>query len=119
MPREPKRLNQNFKRKKRKTKPNGKASLLKEIACRSYLMNERPPMVSFVESVQGKRILLTVHDSRHRSLLKSLSGKREFLHPRYWWVSYDTEAELVTLFETLRDAGFAFVGGPSGWPPAA
>lgn len=36
-----------------------------------------------------------------------------------WLISYSNKIELGEILMAARDAGFAFSGGESGWPPSA
>ena len=59
---------------------------------------------------------------RDRSLnsqLKALGGNRGFLKRNRWQFRYSDESNLASIVSALRDLGFAFMGGPAGWPPAA
>lgn len=51
--------------------------------------------------------------------LRSLGARRRLWVPRECQFRYSSRENLGQILETLRDAGYAFVGGPGGWPPAA
>jgi hypothetical protein len=51
-------------------------------------------------------------------VLAALPNSKE-VNNKSWLVYFDGEAGLAVLLQTLLDAGFAFEGGPAGWPAAA
>jgi hypothetical protein len=83
----------------------------------AYPMSQRNTPKCYVESIQDRQLTVLCDDLRGMDVLRELGGRRSFLGKR-WRVRCGDEAEMVMALRSLRDAGFAFVGGVSGWPPA-
>ena len=55
---------------------------------------------------------------RGADTVRKLGGKFSLFSKAKAKLPYCTEAKLHRILQQLRHDGFAFVGGPAGWPPA-
>ncbi len=53
---------------------------------------------------------------RQRAVLRGLDARRTLGR---WIVAFSSELECASRLTSLRDAGFAFLFEPAGWPPSA
>lgn len=77
---------------------------------------EIPPRLRWVNDIDGERVWVYSPERGHNSLLKDLGGRKPWLS-KYWDIAYSSDEQLAKILTSLRDAGFAFLGEPSGWPP--
>ena len=73
----------------------------------------------FVASIDDYRISGIAVTSLRKEVIKQAGGKFRLFGKGNWSLTCHSEDELAKLIGILRDAGFAMVGGVSGWPPAA
>jgi hypothetical protein len=78
-----------------------------------------PPTKGYVSLVQDGVIKVVNNESACDGELRNLGGKPDVLSSHKWKLKYSQESDLAAILSTLRDMGFAFSGGTSGWPPAA
>lgn len=71
-----------------------------------------------VLSVGLNKINIFCSDSSKFKFLIQLGAKRKILNRSMWCVKYDNNSELSKRFISLRDHGFMFSGGSSGWTPS-
>lgn len=84
-------------------------------------------MRDLVESIGEHEIVVISRDRSRRRLLRSIGGRRTLLLALFastpltstFRVPFTSETDLCRLLGMFRDAGFAFVATPHGWPPAA
>jgi hypothetical protein len=73
-------------------------------------------MGSCVSNISQERLIIADSGGGH-TITRSFNGRRIDDHTIE--ITISSRDELPVLLERLRDAGVAFVGGSSGWPPAA
>lgn len=71
-----------------------------------------------VEYVGDNYITLECHSKLNREKIITIGGKRKLIFSKKWKLNYASAEELGKIFSNLRDLGFLFAGGSSGWPPA-
>ena len=70
--------------------------------------------------ILGDEIRIKNVSDSGEEVVRSLGGvKRIEGKAQYWLLRSSGDPELATLLSKLRDHGFVFAGGASGWPPAA
>jgi hypothetical protein len=74
---------------------------------------------NFVEWIGDEKVRVCLVDGSGADTVLKLGGKFSLLSRAKAKLHYRTDAELHRILQKLRDDGFAFVGGPAGWPPAA
>lgn len=73
---------------------------------------------NFVEWIGGEKVRVSLVDGSGADTVSKLGGKFPLFSRAKAELPYRTEAKLHQILQKLRDDGFAFVGGPAGWPPA-
>lgn len=76
-------------------------------------------MPDYVASVQDEDVVVVCRTPALKRTLKRARARREFLRPARWRLRFGADIELASVLSLLRDAGFAFAGATTGWPPAA
>lgn len=79
-------------------------------------------MKSYVSAISFKgsnRLEIKCHSQAAAETLETLGGKRNLFNRSTWLLSYKDDSELASALSALRDADFAMLGQPHGWPPAS
>jgi hypothetical protein len=74
--------------------------------------------VSIVLSVQNNTVVVDCFDKSKFDLLKNTGAKRQLFNRRKWIINYQSKEMLSEVFSILRNNGFIFSGGSSGWYPS-
>ena len=74
---------------------------------------------SVVSWVLPTKVVAYCQSEDDRHALRRLGARRSLLRRSEWSIPYEAMEDLPEIFRTLRDEGFAFLGGSHGWPPAA
>ncbi len=72
----------------------------------------------YIQQVQERSVQLIARTHDTIQIARDLGGVSSSTTADAWRIGYDTEDQLASLLQALRDAGIAFAGG-AGWPPAA
>jgi hypothetical protein len=76
-------------------------------------------MEDYVKQIEERSVHLVARTHGKIKIVHDLGGVSSSTSGDTWRIDYDTENQLVSLLQALRDAGLAFAGGSAGWPPAA
>jgi hypothetical protein len=76
-------------------------------------------MEDYVKQIEERSVQVVARTPGNIKAIGSLCGAAGSTSADTWRIDYDTEDQLASLLQALRDAGLAFAGGSAGWPPAA
>src|SRR5450631_3049656 len=76
-------------------------------------------MEDYVKQIEERSVQLVALTHGTIKVVQDLGGVSSSTSGDTWRIAYDTENQLATLLQALRDAGVPFSGGSAGWPPAA
>jgi hypothetical protein len=75
-------------------------------------------LTDYVKQIGERSVQVIAQTTTGLAVIRDLSGTST-VDADTWRIDYDTEDELATILQRLRDADVAFAGGTSGWPAAA
>jgi hypothetical protein len=71
---------------------------------------------SYVVEIIGGSIVIYVADTKIRSIVRELGGKRMLFPLKNWCISYETNEALAKMLTVLQENGVPFGSGKQ-WPP--
>jgi hypothetical protein len=72
-----------------------------------------------VKDIDESMILIEVASHEIQSSVQEMGAARARMLGHTWRIAYTDNNDLAAKLSKLRDLGLPFLGGPSGWPPAA
>lgn len=73
----------------------------------------------YVSQIEVGSIAIVARTPSNIRAIKGMGGMADSTTADTWRIDYDTEDQLATVLQFLRDTGLAFAGGSTGWPPSA
>jgi len=93
-------------------------TLLNRLLSRKKNLDNNLPY-NFISFIDKNKIRVNNATEPASIFLKKLGGHIENIFgENYWVLDFEDVQQLSELLSTLNEAGFLFVGEPSGWPPA-
>ena len=76
-------------------------------------------MMNYISQVLGNKILAHCSDKAASDVLHAMGASRKLFYRSRFELDAESKEALARSLESLRDEGFLFAAGSSGWPPSA
>lgn len=71
-----------------------------------------------MKDIGERSVLIIAREEINKEAIKDCGGTSSSSETDAWRVEYDSEDQLASILQRLRDVGMAFLGGNTGWSPA-